>query len=107
MSHSKTLISPEGSVRRYAGAALSVSPDSGACAPRGRSIANRILHPKRFAVVVLCLLIFVARAFGQVSHTIQISNDADDGYYNEDDSSGWHADPQYGNGSADLVGSGS
>jgi hypothetical protein len=38
-----------------------------------------------------------------VSHTIQISNDADDGYYNNDDGSGWHSTPQYSG--ADLVGS--
>ena len=38
-----------------------------------------------------------------VSHTIQISNDADDGYFNEQDGSGWHSDTQYGG--ADLVGS--
>ena len=37
------------------------------------------------------------------SHTIQISNDADDGYYNSEDGSGWHSTPQYGG--ADLVGS--
>ena len=38
-----------------------------------------------------------------VSHTIQISNDADDGYYNNQDGSGWQSAPQYGG--ADLVGS--
>jgi hypothetical protein len=38
-----------------------------------------------------------------VTHTIQISNDADDGYYNNDDGSGWHSDPQAGG--ADWVGS--
>ena len=38
-----------------------------------------------------------------VAHTIQISNDADDGYYNNEDGSGWHSTPQ--NGGADLVGS--
>ena len=38
-----------------------------------------------------------------IPHTIQISNDADDGYYNNQDSSGWHSVPQYG--AADLVGS--
>lgn len=37
------------------------------------------------------------------AHTTQISNDADDGYENTDDGSGWHSDPQYGG--ADLVGS--
>ncbi|MDR3561511.1 MAG: hypothetical protein P4N59_08770, partial [Negativicutes bacterium] len=30
-----------------------------------------------------------------VSHTIQISSDADDGYYNNYDNSGWHSTPQY------------
>ena len=62
----------------------------------------------RFVATIFCLTVFLARALGQgpiVSHTIQISNDADDGYYNEYDGSGWHADSQYGNGSADLVGS--
>ena len=38
-----------------------------------------------------------------VSHTIQISTDADDGYYNSQDSSGWHSTPP--SGGADLVGS--
>ena len=38
-----------------------------------------------------------------ISHTIQISNDADDGYYNNQDGSGWHSDSQYG--ASDLVGS--
>jgi hypothetical protein len=38
-----------------------------------------------------------------VSHTIQISSDADDGYYNNQDGSGWHSTPQRGG--ADLVGS--
>jgi len=38
-----------------------------------------------------------------VSHTIQISSDADDGYYNNYDNSGWHSSSQYGG--ADLVGS--
>jgi hypothetical protein len=57
---------------------------------------------------MLCLFLFVTRAPGQgtiLSHTIQIANDADDGYYNGYDGSGWHADSQYGNGSADMVGS--
>ncbi len=40
-----------------------------------------------------------------VSRTIQISNDADDGYYNSQDSTGWHSTPQFG--AADLVGSSS
>jgi hypothetical protein len=38
-----------------------------------------------------------------IPHTIQISNDADDGYFNSFDGSGWHSDSQYGG--ADLVGS--
>ena len=40
---------------------------------------------------------------GIASHTIQISSDADDGYYNEQDGTGWHSTPQ--GGGADLVGS--
>ena len=108
MRHSKTLISPERWVSRCTRVAASVSLDTDTCASRGHSITNRI-RPERFAVVVFCLSILFARAFGQapVSHTIQISNDADDGYYNQADSSGWHSDPQFGNGSADMVGSGS
>ena len=39
----------------------------------------------------------------RVSHTIQISNNADDGYYNSYDGSGWHSTPQ--NGGTNLVGS--
>ncbi|HEX4004706.1 MAG TPA: hypothetical protein VHX60_00880 [Acidobacteriaceae bacterium] len=31
-----------------------------------------------------------------VAHTIQITDDADDGYYNNDDGSGWDSDPQAG-----------
>jgi hypothetical protein len=38
-----------------------------------------------------------------VSHTIQISNNADDGYYNSEDGSGWNSTPQVGG--ADRVGS--
>ena len=38
-----------------------------------------------------------------VSHTIQISNDADDGYYNSENGSGWISTPTLGG--ADLVGS--
>jgi len=37
------------------------------------------------------------------SHTIQISNNADDGYDNSEDGSGWNSTPQFGG--ADLVGS--
>jgi Bacterial Ig-like domain (group 3)/MBG domain (YGX type)/Putative Ig domain len=40
-----------------------------------------------------------------IPHQIQISNDADDGYYNNADGSGWHSDPQ--SGGADWVGSSS
>jgi IPT/TIG domain len=40
-----------------------------------------------------------------VSHMIQISNDADDGYYNSQNSTGWHSAPEFG--AADLVGSSS
>jgi hypothetical protein len=38
-----------------------------------------------------------------VSHTIQISNNADDGYYNSQNGTGWHSTPE--GGGADLVGS--
>ena len=38
-----------------------------------------------------------------VSHTIQISNDADDGYLNNQNGTGWHSTPEYDG--ADLVGS--
>ena len=38
-----------------------------------------------------------------VSHTIQISSDADDGYYDNQNGSGWHSTPE--SGGADLVGS--
>ena len=38
-----------------------------------------------------------------VSHTIQISSDADDGYYNNQNGTGWHSTPE--SGGADLVGS--
>jgi hypothetical protein len=38
-----------------------------------------------------------------VSHTIQISNDADDGYLNNHNGTGWHSTPEYGG--ADLAGS--
>ena len=39
-----------------------------------------------------------------VSHTIQISDDADDGYYNNYNGNGWHSTSEYG--SADLSGVG-
>jgi len=51
----------------------------------------------------LLLTISAAGTGPLVSHTIQISNDADDGYYNNHDPSGWHSTSQY-NG-ADMVGS--
>ena len=57
----------------------------------------------RLVLALACAALFAVRASGQVSHTIQITNDADDGYYNVNDGSGWHADPQVGG--ADLVGS--
>jgi Putative Ig domain len=43
------------------------------------------------------------RAVAQTSHRIQISTDADDGYYNNQNGTGWHSTSEYG--SADLVGS--
>ena len=38
-----------------------------------------------------------------ISHTVQISNDADDGYYNNQDSSGWHSSSQFSG--SDRIGS--
>jgi hypothetical protein len=49
---------------------------------------------------VITFSVNIASQGGVVAHTIQISNDGDDGYY---DSNGWHSTPQ-SNG-ADLVGS--
>ncbi len=105
MNHSKTSILPEPWFEHSTRVAAFASDDIKACASRGRLIANwnRLM---RFAVAFFCLAILVTTASGQASHKIQISNDADDGYYNAYDSSGWHSDSQYGGGSADLVGSG-
>jgi len=47
--------------------------------------------------------VYVGNSFPPASHTIQISSDADDGYYNNQDGSGWHSSPQFGG--ADFVGS--
>lgn len=63
----------------------------------------RIVGLRGFILALACLALFAIRASGQTPHTIQITNDADDGYYNVNDSSGWHTDPQFGE--ADLVGS--
>ena len=66
----------------------------------------KFILPRRLALVSIGLGFFTVRALGQspiVSHTIQITNDADDGYYNNQDGSGWHSTPQ--SGGADLVGS--
>ncbi len=57
----------------------------------------------RLVLALACLALLAIRASGQTLHTVQITNDADDGYYNVNDSSGWHTDPQFGE--ADLVGS--
>ncbi len=62
----------------------------------------------RIAAALALVLMFrsngkIVFAQGIVSHTIQISSNADDGYYNEEDGSGWHSSPQ--SGGADLVGS--
>ena len=71
---------------------------------RNRS-RTRLFELWRLGLALCFAALFAVRASGQVSHTIQISNDADDGYINVHDNSGWHADPQTGG--ADLVGSGS
>jgi hypothetical protein len=84
--------------------ALPVSADFDTSADGDESIAKWV-RSSRFAAAIFCQFV-VASALGQgslISHTVQISNDADDGYYNQYDGSGWHADSQYG--SADLVGS--
>ena len=69
---------------------------------RNRS-RTRLVELWQLVLALACAALFAARASGQVSHTIQISNDADDGYYNNQDGSGWHSTPQ--SGGADLVGS--
>jgi len=70
---------------------------------RNRS-RSQLVELWQLVLALACVALFALRAPGQTSHTIQISNDADDGYYNSDDGSGWHADPQIDG--ADLVGSG-
>ncbi len=105
MNRSTNLISAECWIVRRAKASLPLPQALAVCAPSDRAIAKWI-QPARLAATILCLSLFIARALGQgtvTSHSIQISNDADDGYYNQSDGSGWHADSQYG--SADLVGS--
>jgi hypothetical protein len=51
----------------------------------------------------LTLTIFGGGTGPLVSHAIQISSDADDGYYNNQNGSGWHSTSEFGG--ADLVGS--
>src|SRR5581483_2943239 len=54
-----------------------------------------------FVSSLACLELFVpAHALAQSYHRIQIANDADDGYYDDVISIGWH-----GSAAADLVGS--
>ena len=65
----------------------------------------RIFELRGLVFVLACLALFAIRASGQVPHTIQISNDADDGYYDVTDGTGWIPTP--GSGGADLVGSNS
>ena len=61
------------------------------------------LELRGLVLTLAWIALFAIRASAQTPHTIQITNDADDGYYNVDDGSGWHTDPQFGE--ADLVGS--
>lgn len=74
----------------------------------GEHAHSHRIRALRFVPASICLVLFLVGALGRaqiVSHTIQISNTADDGYYNEEDGSGWNAIPQAGG--ADLVGSSS
>jgi len=98
------VMSPRHWIGRHRGNTPSVS-DMAVRTSGGHSNLNLTQFP-RFVLIVICLAVFLVRASGQgpvVSHTIQISNTADDGYYNEQDGSGWNAIPQFGG--ADLVGS--
>jgi hypothetical protein len=63
----------------------------------------RIFELRGLVFALACLALFAMRASGQTSHTIQITNDADDGYYDVHDGTGWISTP--GSGGADLVGS--
>ncbi len=74
----------------------------------GDHSCTKLIRPARLVVIGVYLALFFAGAVARAqiaSHTIQISNTADDGYYNENDGSGWNAVPQVGG--ADLVGSSS
>jgi hypothetical protein len=59
----------------------------------------------RVAFALACLALLAMKAIGQTPHSIQISNDADDGYYDVAGGNGWISSP--GSGGADLVGSNS
>jgi hypothetical protein len=73
-------------------------------------MTGRYLIQKTLSIFAVSLILLVLpmpqRAVAQTFHQIQISSNADDGYYNSQDGSGWHSTPQYGPG-ADLVGSAS
>ncbi|SPE27142.1 hypothetical protein SBA5_580021 [Candidatus Sulfotelmatomonas gaucii] len=66
--------------------------DTAECFSGGHRNA-KLVQLRRLVLVSIGLALFLVRAQGQspiVSHTIQITNDADDGYYNSNDSSGWN-----------------
>ncbi|MGO9516627.1 MAG: Ig-like domain repeat protein [Candidatus Korobacteraceae bacterium] len=68
------------------------------------------MHRTVLPMFTLCLIWILSASFERAEaqatfHQIQISNDADDGYLNNNDGTGWHIDPQIGG--ADWVGSSS
>ena len=71
------------------------------------TMTGRYLTQRTVSIFALSLIWLVVpkpqRAVAQTFHQIQITNSADDGYYNMQDGTGWHSSPQ--NGSADWVGS--
>ncbi len=94
--------------KRWSGRRIPSTPFVSGTAARlpGDHCNAKLILPRRLVLVSIGLAFFIVRALGQspiVSHTIQITNDADDGYYNNQDGSGWHSTPQAGG--ADLVGS--
>ena len=64
-------------------------------------------HQRALSTSALCFVglavLSLQPALAQTLHTIQIANDADDGYYNSENGTGWHSTPE--NGNADWVGS--
>ena len=91
---------------RWVGRSPASSTHSDPVARTSRDRSGRgLIRPARLIATGLYLALFLFGVQGRaqiVSHTIQISSDADDGYQ---DGNGWHSTPQ--NGGADLVGSSS